>query len=327
MTTEMTMERKIMQPKIWLESTLHPDAAEQLRAHAELVSSKNEADAVGASAVVLTAQPDANGAFMDRLGPNLKAIVRHGIGIDNVNLADATARGILVIHTPDGPTESTAEHAVALLLALAKRVVMGHANMHVERERLRGNEVRNRTLGLIGFGRIGRRVAEISGLGLKMKVVVYDPFIDPTQVSAPGVTFVDSLETVLHQADYVSLHVPLSPQTEHLFGEREFRMMKPDAFFINVSRGPIIDEPALAKVLKSGHLSGAALDVFDPEPPDHDNPLLHMPNVITTPHIAGVTDQSFVDIGHSVAEQIIQVLRGERPPFVANPDAWPGRVG
>jgi D-3-phosphoglycerate dehydrogenase len=319
--------KDIMKPKIWLEVALHPDAQAQLGDHAEVVKSKNLADGVGAAAVILSALPPANGAFMDRIGPELKAIVRHGIGIDNVNLADATERGILVIHTPDGPTESTAEHAVALLLALAKRVVLGQANMHVDREQLRGNEVRNRTLGLIGFGRIGRRVAEICALGLKMKVMAYDPFIDASKVTAPGVTFVDALETVLSQADYVSVHVPLSAQTHHLLGEREFRLMKPDAFFINVSRGPIIDEKALLKVVQAGHLTGVGLDVFDPEPPDPANPLLHLPNVITTPHIAGVTDQSFIDIGRSVAEQVIQVLHGERPPFIANPAAWPGRVG
>jgi phosphoglycerate dehydrogenase-like enzyme len=159
------------------------------------------------------------------------------------------------------------------------------------------------------------------------QVIAYDPSCaNWTPAQAMGVTCTDNLDALLLQADFLTVHASLTPQTYHLIGERELRLLKPTAYVINTGRGPLIDEAALARVLAEGHLAGAALDVFDPEPPLPTNPLLHLPNVITTPHISSYTDLGYRDMGLGAAEQVLQVLRGERPPYLLNPEAWPGRA-
>ncbi len=318
-----------MRPLIWMERRLHPEALARLEEVAEVIASTDLADLPGAAAAIVSSIPAVNAAFMDQAGPSLKVIARPGIGVDNIDIPAATQRGILVVNTPDAPTESTAEHAVALLLALSKRVVMGDMTLRgtdLPRARLLGTEARGRVLGVVGFGRIGRRVAEICALGLKMRVIAYDPYVDRTQAAALGVEMVDDLDTLLAQADFVTLHCALTPETRHLIGERELRRMKPGAYLINVSRGPVVDEAALVRVLEEGHLAGAALDVFDPEPPLPDNPLFRMVNVVVTPHIGSYTDLGTLAMSEGAAEQVLQVLRGERPTFLLNPEAWPGRV-
>jgi D-3-phosphoglycerate dehydrogenase len=288
------------------------------------------ADLPGAAAVILGADLPADGAFMDTAGESLKVIARHGIGVDNVDLAAATGRGILVVNTPDAPTESTAEHAVALLLALAKRVVAGDMKVRgsdIPQVRLQGTEVRGRVLGVVGLGRIGRRVAEICSSGLQMRIIAYDPYIDPAQAATLRVEIVAKLETLLAQADFVSLHPALTPETRHLIGRPELQRLKPTAYLINVSRGPVVDEAALTEALAEGRLAGAAMDVFDPEPPSPDNPLFRLPNVVATPHTASFTDLGRQAMSQGAVEQVLQVLRGERPPCLVNPEAWPGRVG
>ncbi len=188
-------------------------------------------------------------------------------------------------------------------------------------------EVRDRVLGVVGYGRIGRRVTEICALGLRMPVVVFDPYLGAMANLPDGVTMVDSLDALLPHVDFLTLHTPLLPDTHHLIGEPQLRLMKPGAFLINVSRGPIVDEAALIRALQAGHLAGAGLDVFDPEPPMPDNPLLHMTNVVVTPHIASNTDQGYWRMSQSVVDQVLQVLAGERPSCLLDPAAWPGRVG
>jgi phosphoglycerate dehydrogenase-like enzyme len=188
-------------------------------------------------------------------------------------------------------------------------------------------ELRDRTIGLIGYGRIGRRVAQICSAGLLMKVLAYDPYTDWANAPAAGVTPVGSIDELLAQADIVSLHTALTPQTRRLIGMRELGIMRPGSILINVSRGPVVDEAALLAALRSGHLAGAGLDVYDPEPPAADNPLLTMPNVVVTPHIATYTDAAQLNMGRGAAQQVVQVLRGERPPSLVNPEAWPGRAG
>ena len=177
-----------------------------------------------------------------------------------------------------------------------------------------------------GYGRIGSRVAEICSLGLKMPVLVYVPIIGTRQALVGDVTFTEDLDTVFAQADVVTLHTPLTAATHHLVKERHLRLMKRGSFLINTSRGAVIDESALIRVLQDGHLAGAALDVFDPDPPSPDNPLLHMPNVVATPHIAPFTDAGFQSMWSGVARQIGQLLRAERPANLVNPEIWPGRV-
>ena len=302
-----------------------PEIVAPVKEKAEIVSGEEKL-APGLDAVIIG---KADGAFMDRIGPNLKHIAFPGIGVDAIDIPAASERGILVTNNPDAPTESTAEHAVALLMAVAKRVVSGDMQLRgadISRTALCGTEMLGRTLGVVGYGRVGRRVAEICGLGLKMNVVAYDPFVDIETPTPDGITLVSNQDAVITEADFLTLHTPLLPETRGLMNEARIRSMKPGSYLINASRGSVVDEAALVRALKDGHLAGAGLDVFDPEPPDPDNPLLKMTNVVVTPHIASSTDRGFYRMLTGTVDQILMVLRGEKPPFLVGPEAWPGRV-
>jgi D-3-phosphoglycerate dehydrogenase len=268
-----------MQPKVWTEVELHPEALTRLQAHAEVIT-KGRLDNLAGADVAIIGRSHVDGAFIERAGPNLKLVIRHGIGYEKLDVPTATQHGILTANTPDAPTESTAEQAVGLLLAVAKAIVKSdmvlRANKPWTRAELCGTEVRDRVLGVVGCGRIGRRVTEICALGLAMQVIVFDPYLSAVAELPEGVTRAASLEELLSQVDFLTLHTPLTPDTHHLIGERELRLMKPSSYLINVSRGPVVDEAALIHALEDGHLAGAGLDVFDPEPPIPDNPLLRM---------------------------------------------------
>lgn len=318
-----------MKPKIWMDALLRPAARARLETVADLILEPTPDNLPGVEVVVMMSRITVDATFMDRAGPSLKLIARPGIGVDNIDIPAASERGILVINTPDAPTESTAEHAVALLLAVAKRVVTGDMSLRgadLPRSTMLGSELRGRVLGVIGLGRIGRRVAAICGQGLGMRIVGYDPYLAQAEAASLGIDIVDSVDAVLAQADFVTLHTSLTPETQHLIDARALGLMKPGAYLINVSRGPVVDERALIKSLEAGHLAGAALDVFDPEPPLPDNPLLRRHNVVVTPHIASFTDLGVQRMSEGITDQILQVLRGERPDHLLNPEVWPGRV-
>jgi len=319
-----------MKPKVWTEVNLHPEALARLQARAEVFVSASLDDLAGAHAAII-GRSVVDGAFIERAGPNLKLVVRHGIGYNTVDVPTATQYGVLAANTPDAPTESTAEQAVGLLLAVAKAIVKSdmvlRANTPWTLADLRGTEVRDRVLGVVGYGRIGRRVTEICALGLKMPAIIFDPYLSAVTELPEHVTMANSLDALLPQVDFLTLHTPLTADTHHLIGARELRLMKPGAFLINVSRGPVVDEAALIRALEGGHLAGAGLDVFDPEPPMPDNPLLRMTNVVVTPHVASNTDKGLWRMSSSVVDQVLQVLAGERPTFLIDPAAWPGRVG
>jgi phosphoglycerate dehydrogenase-like enzyme len=319
-----------MKPKVWTEVNLHPEALARLQAQADVVISSSLDDLAGAEAAII-GRSVVDAGFIERAGPSLKLVIRHGIGYNTLDVPTATRYGVLACNTPDAPTESTAEQAVGLLLAVAKTIVKSdmvlRANTPWTLADLRGVEVRDRVLGVVGYGRIGRRVAEICGLGLKMPIVVFDPYLTSAAPTADYVTMASSLDALLPRVDFLTLHTPLMPETHHLIGERELRLMKPGAFLINVSRGPVVDETALIRALQDGHLAGAGLDVFDPEPPMPDNPLLRMANVVVTPHVASNTDKGLWRMSSSVVDQVLQVLAGERPTFLIDAAAWPGRVG
>jgi len=287
-------------------------------------------DKVAGSTVISGIRRYYDGEFMDRVGPELVQIAKPGIGVDNIDLDAATARGILVCNTPDAPSESTAEHAVALLMAVAKRVMVGDMQLRgaagIGREEMQGTELIGSTLGIVGFGRIGRRVAEMTSLGIRMKVTIYDPLL-PRDFELPeGVSRTNDIDTIFAENQFVTLHTPLLPETRHLANERRLRLMKRGSYLINASRGGVVDEAALIKVLEDGHLAGAGLDVFDPEPPLADNPLLKMRKVVLTPHIASYTDAGMAAMQAGTVENIANVLKGERPRWIANPEAWPGRM-
>lgn len=280
----------------------------------------------GAQAIIAGARIRYDGAFLDGV-PTLRVISRTGIGFDNIVLADATARGVAVCNAPDAPTISTAEHAFTLLLTVAKQI------KQIEAEVKRGEpkdffsantglELYNRTLGLVGLGRIGRRVARMA-LALEMRVTAYDPLIPAEQAAALGVELAPTLDVLLAAADIVSLHLPLTPATRHLINAARLAQMKPGAILINAARGGLVEEAALLAALERGHLQGAGLDVFDREPPAPDHPLLQRLDVVATPHIAGATIAGKDRVWQVAIQQALQVLRGERPPHLLNPEVWP----
>jgi D-3-phosphoglycerate dehydrogenase len=285
------------------------------------------AEASTADAIIVEGATFLNGEVMDRIGPRLRIIARPGIGVDRIDLADATRRGILVVNAPDGPTESTAEHAIALLLNLCKQVMVndrvlrsGHPFPPLK-EVIPGFEVAGAVLGLVGLGRIGSRVAAIARV-LGMKVLAFDPFVVPERAAALGVELVPSLEELLPRVQIISLHCPSTPENYHIMNAGTLKLMPRGSYLVNVARGALIDETALLDALRSGHLAGAALDVFDPEPPMTNHPLFTLPNTICTPHIASYTTASVRRMQVMVCEQIASALRGERPTDLVNAEVW-----
>jgi D-3-phosphoglycerate dehydrogenase len=242
----------------------------------------------------------------------LQVIGRAGVGVDNIDVNAATERGILVVNAPDGNTVAAAEHTVALLMSLARNIPQADASLRErrwERSRLMGIEVAGKTLGVVGLGRIGRQVAR-RGRGLGMRVLAHDPYTSSGVASTVGADLRDRLDEVLAEADFLSVHVPLSPTTRGLIGARELAAMKPSAYVINVARGGIVEEDALAESLSEGRLAGAALDVFEDEPP-FESPLLDLPNVVVTPHLGASTREAQVAVSVDVAHQIVDILAGK----------------
>ena len=264
-----------------------------------------------------------DGAFMDQT-PALRVISRTGIGIDNIVVPEATARGIAVCSTPDGPTISTAEHTVTLMLTVAKHVkplarLMMEGTTKDYVSIYQGVEVYGLRLGLVGLGRIGSRVAAIAS-ALGMTVIAYDPYVDAEQMKTLGIERSASLDTLLQTADIVSLHLPLTTDTRRLMNAQRFAQMKPGAIFVNAARGGLVDETALFDALEQGHLQSAGLDVFDKEPPPPDHPLLQRDDVVATPHIAGVTLAGRERMWRMAITNALQVLRGETPDNIVNPE-------
>lgn len=314
---------------IWSEVPLSPAAAARVQPLGTLDNSGKHEHLPGCDVAIIGASA-VDAAFIAKCGPSLKIAIRSGIGFEKVDVATCSAHGVLTANTPDGPTESTAEQAVMLLLAVARNLFKAgqrvRAGQWSPQSALQGKELRDQVLGVVGFGRIGRRVTEICALGIQMPVLVYDPFAKVDVGRFPGVRVAESLDEVLRQADFVTLHTPLMSQTRHMIGERELRLMKPGSYLVNVSRGGVIDEAALIRALNDGHLAGAGLDVFEVEPTPIDNPLLHMSNVVATPHSAGNTLQGAARIMNGVIDQIEQLATGQRPTFLLDPAAWPGRA-
>jgi phosphoglycerate dehydrogenase-like enzyme len=316
-------------PRVWTEVALHPEALARLEGHAEVIFPGTQENLPGASAAIIGGSTVSD-AFIERAGPSLRMVVRHGIGYNTLDIPALTRHGVLACNTPDAPTESTAEQAVGLLLAVAKLIVKSHIIMRENkpwaRPELLGVEVRGRTLGVVGYGRIGRRVAQICAQGLLMPTLIFDPFLPADAALPEGMSAVGSLDELLPRADFLTLHTPLAAETRHLIGARELALMRPGSFLINVSRGPVVDEAALIAALQAGHLAGAGLDVFDPEPPMPDNPLLFMDNVVVTPHVASHTDMGYWRMSTGCVDQTLQIIAGERPTNLIDAAAWPGRL-
>jgi len=259
-------------------------------------------------------------------GQRLRVISQMAVGVDNVDLPAATARGIPVGHTPGVLTEATADMAFALLMAAARRIPEGVEKVRAGRWRtweplaLLGADVWGATLGIVGLGRIGTAVAR-RAQGFEMRVLYHDRVRNLEREAELGLTYA-SLDDLLAQADFVSLHCPLTPETHHLIGEQALRQMKPRGILINTSRGPVVDAAALVRALQEGWIAAAALDVTDPEPLPPDHPLASLPNCIVVPHIASATVTARGRMATMAAQNLLAGLRGERLPYCANPEVY-----
>ncbi|MGQ0590505.1 MAG: phosphoglycerate dehydrogenase [Sphingosinicella sp.] len=301
-------------PKVLISDAMDPKAAEIFRANGIEVDerpglSKDELAAIVGDydGLAIRSATKVTAALLDA-APNLKVIGRAGIGVDNVDVAAATARGVVVMNTPLGNSITTAEHAIALMFALARELPQADASTQAgkwEKNRFMGVELTSKTLGLIGCGNIGSIVAD-RALGLRMKVVAYDPFLTPERALDLGVEKVE-LDELLARADFITLHTPLTEQTRDILSAANLAKTKKGVRIVNCARGGLIDEAALREALDSGHVAGAALDVFTEEPAK-ENPLFGAPGLVATPHLGASTTEAQVNVAIQIAEQMSDFL-------------------
>ena len=258
----------------------------------------------------------------------LKGIVRYGIGVDNIDLKAATRRKIPVANIPDYCIGTVADHTLALILALNRKIPMADRILRTGEwgvwtsppSKLKGTDLEGKVLGLIGVGKIGAAVAT-RAKGFGMRIIAYDPYLTKEISEKLDIELVD-LPTLLKNADFVSIHAPLTPETCGMIGEGELRLMKRTAYIINTARGPIIQERALYKALKEGWIAGAGLDVYEKEPPNPDNPILKLENVVLTPHIAYYTEEAIWRLEMSAVEEAIRILQGQLPKNLVNKEGF-----
>lgn len=253
-------------------------------------------------------------------GKNLKVIAKHGAGVDNVDMHEATAKGIVVTSAPGANSDAVADLTIGLFLALARRIPYADRSVKTgEWPRIVGAGFDKKTLGIVGVGQIGKKVAKRAA-GFDMEVLVYDVIQDPEFADKLGVKYLP-LDEVLTKSDFISVHVPLLDATRNMIGKREIDLMKPGAFLVNVARGGVVDEDALFEALKDNKIAGAACDVFTREPAK-DNPLLTLENVIATPHMGMYTREALVDTGMMCVRYIVDTLEGRKPQFLNNPEVF-----
>jgi glyoxylate reductase len=257
--------------------------------------------------------------------PKLKMVAQLAVGFDNINVPEATKRGIYVSNTPEVLTDTTADFAWALLMALARRVVEADKYVRTGKWKvgwhpamLQGRDVYGATIGIVGAGRIGYAVAK-RATGFSMRILFYDVIPRPEMEKDFGAKKVD-LETLLKQSDFVSVHVPLMKETHHLVNAEKLKLMKKTAYLINNSRGPVVDEKALCEALKEGRIAGAGLDVFEQEPAPLDSPLLKLDNVVVAPHISSASYETRSKMAEMVADNLVAFFEGKKPPNLINPD-------
>jgi D-3-phosphoglycerate dehydrogenase len=257
--------------------------------------------------------------------PNLLIVSSSGAGYDTIDLADCTAAGILAVNQAGGNREAVAEHALGMMLCLSKRMIQNDRAMRraavADRTLFMGNDLHGKTLGVIGLGAVGSRLAELCRALFAMRVLAFDPYVAAHEMAARGAVAA-SLPDLLRASDFVSLHCPFTAETAGMMGAEQFALMPRHAFFITTARGGIHDEPALVAALQSGAIAGAGLDVWSTEPPAPDHPLLGFDNVIATAHTAGVTHEARENIGTIAAQQILDLFEGKPAPRVLNPAVW-----
>jgi len=254
----------------------------------------------------------------------LKVIGKYGVGIESVDVDAATAKGIPVTYTPGVNQDTVAEYTIGLVLALVRRIPFAMETLRKggkwRNEKFFGLELKGTTFGIIGLGRIGTRVAE-KIKSFQVRLLSYDPYVSKEKAESLGVKLVD-LDTLLKTSDVITLNLPLTDETYHILGEKELRLMKPTSYLVNTGRGQLIEEAAIYRALKEGWIAGAALDVFEKEPPDPNNPLLFLENVVVTPHLGGSSSKARGRLVKTAVENVVKILKGEIPNIenVANPE-------
>ena len=315
--------------KIVISHPLYRDGMALLEGKAEIVITND-----GDSDRILDSLIDAD-AYILRIGKidrkaierceKLKVITRPGVGYDSVDVQAATERGIPVVLCPAANARAVAEHTVALLLACAKNIVESvnetKAGNFGIRNRYAAVDIVDKMLVFLGFGNIGRQVAKLCA-ALDMKVGVFDPFVKRETAEEMGYVYFENMLDALAAADFVSLHMPSMPSTRGMIAAEQFKAMKPTAFFLNAARGDVVNEPALIAALKNGEIAGAGLDVLVEEPFPADHPFMTMPNVVLTPHMAAQSQETVSKLVTMAAEGTLAVLRGEKWPYVANPEVY-----
>jgi D-3-phosphoglycerate dehydrogenase len=261
-----------------------------------------------------------------RRAPNLLVVSSNGAGFDPVDVEACTVAGVLVVNQSGGNAHSVAEHALGMMLTLSKRIIESDRRLrrdrNVNRNDLIGTEIQGKTIGIVGLGNVGRRIAELCRGLFRMNVLACDPYLAAEEMAKRGGKKVE-LDELLRRSDYVSINCPLDKQSRGMIGAREFALMRPGAFFITTARGFIHDEDALLAALRDKRIAGAGLDVWSKEPPPAEHPLLAFDNVLASPHTAGVTREARENMGRIAAEQLLGALDGRRPPRIINPEVWP----
>ena len=273
----------------------------------------------------LPAQFHVNKALLSR-APNLLIVSTGGAGYDTVNVKDCTDAGVLVVNQTGGNADAVASYVLGVMLMLSKQVSQVNNALRKgtmrDRNLYMGNDIHNRTVGIVGLGNDGRRLARLCKTLFDMNVLAFDPYLDDKTVAERGATKV-TLDELLRRSDFVSINCPLDDTTRNMISAREFGLMQQHAYFITAARGFITDEKALEEALRSKQIAGAGLDVWSKEPPAMDHPLLQFDNVIASPHTAGVTKEARANMGKFAAEQLILTLDGKKPPRMVNPEVWP----
>jgi len=298
------------------------EAAEGITVQAAAKMSRDEVLAAipNADALIIRSATKVDRAMLDA-APKLKLIGRAGVGVDNVDLTAATERGIIVMNAPDGNTVATAELTLGLMLALARHIPAADGSLKAgqwERKAYLGIELRGKTLGLIGFGRVGRAVAKRAA-AFEMTIIAYDPYVSQEIATPYGVQMV-ALDELYARADFISLHALVTQENYHMINAESIAKMKNGVRIINDSRGALIDEQALADAIRSGKVAGAALDVYEEEPPKPDNPLIGLPGVIHTPHLGASTLEAQDEVAVQIAQQTLDALFKGEYRNVVNPD-------
>ena len=295
-------------------------------ADAEPILSQAHAYQIGASRQVIGKHLQVTDALLAKT-PNLVAVSSNGAGYDTIDVDSCTRNGIIVVNQSGGNKEAVAEHALAMLLTLSKRIIEVDRRMRrgpgIPRDDYIGTELLDKTIGIIGIGNVGGRLAELCKGLFRMRVLAYDPYLSREQIAAKGAEKVATLDEMLRVADYVSINCPYTKETKDMISSRQLGLMQKHAYLVTTARGGIHNEDALADALEKKQIAGAGLDVWEDEPPPHDHRLMAFDNVLVSPHTAGATVESRDNMARFAAEQLIDILDGKRPPRLINPDVWP----